>query len=130
MTKASATIRINALLIDGITLFVFIYILLPIALPLLFQSNEIRGRVGAGLLLLIFLYEPFMVRYFGATIGHKFFGLYVKSVNGSNLTMLQAMMRSLIKGFFGLFSFMTFYRSGNTIHDYFTNSCVYLKKSN
>jgi hypothetical protein len=54
----------------------------------------------------IFLYDPLMVSQYGGTLGHRAFNIRVVQVGThQNLSVPRAILRAVIKGFFGVFSF-------------------------
>ena len=82
------------------------------------------------LAVLILAYDPVLVAFFGATIGHRLTNLrVVADGDGGNLGLLKAIARALIKDVLGWFSFtaMAFTPRHQGLHDVFTHSAVQVR---
>jgi uncharacterized RDD family membrane protein YckC len=122
--------RYKAMLVDGLVIFLGI-ILAGIIFS--FFENAPGYIRGLAFILVVFLYEPIFVSFFGATIGHKSFGLMVKSNLDRNKNVLFpfALIRAMLKLLLGWLSFITMIsdKQKRAIHDYASGSIVlYAKK--
>jgi uncharacterized RDD family membrane protein YckC len=121
--------RLNALSTDAVVAVIFTAVVFwllsttelapPLRLPLLV------AWVGA-----LLLYEPILVSRYGGTVGHLLFNLrVVDDHTGGNLGFWTAVARVWVKGFFGVFSFVTMAASSRhqAIHDMVTRSTVQIR---
>jgi len=85
-------------------------------------ENSSASRVVAFLLVGVFImgYEPFMVSRYGGTFGHRSANIRVVRANTSeNLSFWRAVIRALVKWYFGLFSFVLMFctKRRQSLHD-------------
>lgn len=115
--------RFVAAMTDGLVILLVIF-----AVARLMSGTE--GRISyLGFLALagmILVYEPLMVSRFRGTLGHKFFGLrVVMEDERSNIPFPRAVVRSVLRWFFGTLSF--FWMLGDrrqALHDRLTRTKV------
>ena len=118
--------RVQAVLIDGIVIFVAFFGAAMIIVPL-----EIHGgwKFG-GVAILVFILDPGLVCVTGATIGHHLRGLRVQDFkHGTNLNIFRATVRFFVKALLGLPSlvFILVTKRHQAIHDLIANSVVVIK---
>ncbi len=116
--------RVKAVSIDGIVIIIFLIIITDIFS--LFDQVPNWTRMLA-FVLIFGLYEPLMISFFGATIGHKITNLKVQNLdNKGNLSFVQALIRYLIKFFLGWISLLTIASNDKkqAIHDQVVHSVV------
>ena len=120
----SIFVRIKALIIDAFIISFGIFLTGYVFRYYEDASNLIRGIV---LFSWFYLYEPLMVTT-GGTPGHRISGLRVKEKANysNNLIFPLAVLRSVVKYFFGLFSFITllFSKNNRALHDILSGSIV------
>ncbi len=117
--------RMQAFLIDGILLSSGVAVTLIVASALGIQGIKAVSLAG----LAVFLLEPALVSFTGATIGHHLLGLCV--VNKStlkNITIFPAIVRFIVKFTLGLPSIIPIFttRQYQAIHDLLVGSIVIL----
>ena len=123
---ASFTRRARALVIDSVVLSGILAVLVIVGDAL--SDVPGSGRTFVVILFgLFFLYEPVLVWWRGATIGHAMAQLrVVDERSGQNPGALQAFGRYMVKLVLGLFSFVTMAltRRHQAIHDLLTRTTV------
>ena len=116
--------RVKATMIDSIIL-----ILLMLAATDIFSNIETVPTYTkvTTFICIILLYDPFMIAFFGATIGHRMNKLKVQRFdNGNKINIGLAILRFLIKSILGWISLITIssYKNKQAIHDIWVNSIV------
>ncbi len=115
--------RYKAALIDGLVIFG-----LFILTMFLVQNPEFRPVAFVVYLIAVLLYEPLMLTYFSATIGHKFVRIKVKNIDNheQNISIVQGLIRTVFKLSLGWLSFLTinFNAEHRAIHDFASSSIV------
>ncbi|MBV8659409.1 MAG: RDD family protein [Burkholderiales bacterium] len=122
-------LRLRAAQID-FALFFALLALTGLALDVLSTSNATNHYVLVGFLIVAGFYEPIMVAFRGATIGHQLANIHVVSVRtGRKVNILTAIFRFLIKSLLGWFSYLSMFisRRNEAVHDGMTRSCVLIK---
>ncbi|MCE9498914.1 MAG: RDD family protein [Leptospira sp.] len=125
--SASPSDRYLAIIFDSfILLFLFIFC----AKVIVFLNIELLV-IKALILSPVFLYDPLLVYFFGATIGHRSVGLKVVSSDGKQLTFLNCIIRFLLKTLLGGISLLTVLgERRQALHDRLTSTFViYSRKS-
>lgn len=120
---ASFTLRLRAMLLDGVFILAIFYIILIF----LTRFENIPSPIRTILLALPFVLEPLLVFTVGGTLGHLSVGIRVVDANKyQNITFFRSLIRSIVKTFLGLPSFilMTFSKKYQAIHDRCANSVV------
>jgi len=114
--------RYKASLIDG-----FLLALLGVIL-FLTQNRDNWQLAGIIYFIIVILYEPILLSFFSATVGHTMMGLKVISLKNKNrkLNIFQGLIRIIVKLFLGWISFITinFNTGHRAIHDYLSSSIV------
>lgn len=116
--------RFKAIVLDG-----FIVLVGLVAAGLIFgQFPNAPGYLRGGVFILLFLlYEPIMVST-GGTVGHRVFGLRVKSYfeESRNIMLPMAIIRSVVKWVLSWFSFFTMLSNPEkrAVHDLLSGSIV------
>ena len=127
---ASFQARFRALLLDaGICLALFV-IGGVAAGAVLEQYPFARSAIFVLIVASILLYDPLMVSHYGGTFGHRAFNIrVVRAGTQQNLPLPKAIVRAVIKGFFGLFSlaFMFITRKAQGLHDLAAGSEVRIR---
>ncbi len=117
--------RIKAAFVDTIVLVILMYIASEVFNAFEMVPDYTRITVYV---VLFFLYEPILVSFFGATVGHFFNDIVVKRINNEekNILFPMAVFRFLTKAFLGWISLLSV--RGNekrqAIHDYAGGSIV------
>lgn len=109
--------RIQAVAVDGAILASLLLLGPTLAGSLPDSASRFLNRA---VLVCILFYEPVLVSVRGSTIGHQLLNLQVvSSTTGGRLPFLRALLRSLIKAVFGIFSFFSiaFTRRYQALHD-------------
>ena len=125
-TYARFSRRLRAALIDA-ALFALVFYIGAVVIDSMAFSDANRRLFLLSLAVLILAYDPVLVAFFGATIGHRLTNLrVVDDGHGGNISLLRAIARALIKDVLGWLSFaaMAITRRHQAIHDVFTNSTV------
>src|SRR5262245_31027361 len=127
---ASFQLRFRALLLDfGICLAFFMIGGLS-AGALLEEHPFARASTLVLIIGSILLYDPFMVSQYGGTFGHRVFNVrVVQAETRQNLPFVVALVRSIIKGFLGVFSlvFMFVTKRAQGLHDLAVGSEVRIR---
>ncbi len=117
--------RVKAAAIDGIVIIVLMYS----ATEILNLFEGVPNYIRISIFISIFLvYEPILISFFGATVGHFFSDIVVKRDNNEQKNVLfpKAMIRFICKFCLGWISLLTV--SGNekrkAIHDHIGGSVV------
>ncbi|OUS00996.1 RDD family protein [Flavobacteriales bacterium 33_180_T64] len=122
---APLSIRMKAVFVDAIVLIILMY--LASMVLNLFDSVAINARIVI-FIFLFFLYEPLLISVFGATVGHFFNDIVVKSEKDEtkNIIFPLAFIRCVLKLILGWISLLTI--SGTekrqAIHDIAASSIV------
>ncbi|WP_299557052.1 RDD family protein [Seonamhaeicola sp.] len=117
--------RVKAAIIDGIVLIVLMYL----ATWILDAIGEVPNYARIVVFIFVFLlYEPILVAYFGASVGHFFNDIMVKreSNEAKNIILPKAIFRFVFKFFLGWVSLLTIRsdKKGKAIHDFVGGSVV------
>ena len=119
--------RYWALLIDGLILTSLFGLTM-----VLVQNTDYRPIAFFVYLLIAIIYEPFMLAFYSATLGHKLFKIEVKSISDieRNITFFQGILRFFTKATLGWVSFITisFNSEKRAIHD-FVGASIVIEKS-
>jgi uncharacterized RDD family membrane protein YckC len=120
--------RIRAVVID----WIIIMLLLVTALFVAVSTNSDRiGRIlGFTFVGIWLLYEPLLVSLAGSTIGHYRTNLrVVDNRNHGNISFAKAVVRVIIKGVLGIYSFITMATTSRhqAVHDVLTQSTVQIR---
>lgn len=122
--------RVKAIVIDGIVIIVFIFVVSYIFS--LFENVPDYARIIAFVFIFL-LYDPLFITIFGGTIGHILIGIRVKRESNvhKNIIFPLAILRYIVKAILGVISLLTV--TGNkkkkAIHDYLVRSVVVYAKS-
>ena len=125
---ASLPRRIKAGLIDGL-IVLSLFIVLPIAISSIF-SNE-SAIVPLLMYSPILILEPFLISFYGATIGQYIFGIeVVKNSTYSKCPLLISFVRYYTKIVLGSLSviYMLFSQRHQAIHDHFAGTIVIMSR--
>jgi uncharacterized RDD family membrane protein YckC len=120
--------RLQGLMIDSIVMSILLAVALFVAVSL--QSDNVGRILGFSVVAIFLLYEPVLVSLTGSTIGHLATNLrVVDNRTGKNVNFPKAVVRAVIKGVLGLYSFFTmaFTRRHQALHDVLTNSTVQIR---
>jgi len=123
--------RLNALSVDALVLIGVTVVIFTTA-TLLERLTLARVVLDISWWLVLLLYEPMLVWRLGGTIGHRVMNLQVvDNRTRSNVSLLKALARYLVKVFLGVFSFftMSFTRRHQAFHDLVTNSSVRIREA-
>lgn len=119
--------RVQAVLIDGILFSVTL-----MGAGALISSTELGPPLKIGFVaLLLFILEPGLVAFAGATIGHRLRGLRVERArDGGNIDIFRATVRFLVKTFLGLPSvfFVLVTKRHQAFHDLAVGSVVVFRE--
>jgi uncharacterized RDD family membrane protein YckC len=121
--------RLRAFLID-VAFFALIFYLGAIAVDSLAVADAARRLFLLGLAVAILAYDPFLVTFFGGTIGHRLTNLRViDDRTGGNLGLFKAIARAAVKDLLGWLSFaaMAVTRRHQALHDVITHSTVQIR---
>jgi uncharacterized RDD family membrane protein YckC len=121
--------RLRAFLIDAV-LFALVFYIGAVVIDSLAFSDANRRLFLLSLAVLILAYDPVLVAFFGATLGHRLTNLrVVDEGHGGNISLLRAIARALIKDVLGWLSFasMAITRRHQALHDVFTHSTVQVR---
>ena len=123
---ARASVRIRAALTDSVLFGVSLLTLL-----LLFEALDTPSAVAMPVffawVVAVFLYEPVLVSWRGATVGHTLYNLVVlDGRTGHPPTFPRAIVRTFLKSLLGLVSFvvMSLTRKHQALHDLATGTVV------
>jgi uncharacterized RDD family membrane protein YckC len=120
--------RVKAVTIDGVILLIMMVTTSSIFSNLEYVPDY--ERIIAFIIIFI-LYDPLLTSTMGGTLGHRFIGIRVKKASDetSNINIVYAIIRFLIKGFFGWISLLTVMGNDKrkAIHDYVAQSVVIYK---
>ena len=123
--------RVKAIVIDGLVVFVLMFLVSWIFSVL--ESVSDRTRISAFVFLFL-LYDPIFTSLFGGTIGHMIIGIRVKrdSNEQKNILFPLAILRYIVKAFLGWISLLTITSNikGKALHDFLVGSVVVYAKSN
>lgn len=120
--------RFKGLFVDWLLALIVIYCGLSLSIAI--GNDDFSRIVGFLIVAALLLYEPIMVSQTGGTIGHHFTNLrVVDDISHSNISFLKAVVRSLIKGVLGWFSFLTMLvgKRNQAVHDLLTGSTVQIR---
>src|SRR5205809_3325020 len=115
--------RFKASVIDSVVIILLVVLLATIYMMI----GRETPIVSFSIFLITLGYEPVLVWKRGMTIGHQIMGFRVMdATHKCNITLGKASLRFLIKGAFGLFSFVwaLFTDSQKTLHDVITKTSV------
>jgi uncharacterized RDD family membrane protein YckC len=117
--------RVKAVFIDFVIMLV-VFSLTSIIIGLVNDvSDFIKGFIAVTMFI---LYDPLLTAFTGGTLGHKMMGLRVKKYSDTktNISVINAILRFVIKGTMGWLSFLTVTSSKNkrAIHDTLSGSIV------
>lgn len=121
--------RLQALMIDAIVLFFFMYFT-----SIIFdRMNEVPDKARmAAFIFIFFLYAPLMVSFLGGTLGHRAMKLRVKrySKQTKNVLLPLAFFRFAVKALLGWISILSIsaHSEGRAIHDLVSSSIVIHKE--
>jgi uncharacterized RDD family membrane protein YckC len=118
--------RLNAISVDTLVM-ISATVAIFTAAALLERVTAARVIIDVAWWLLLFLYEPLFVWRFGGTVGHRAMNLrVVDNHTRTNVSLIKALARYLVKVILGVFSFFTmnFTRRHQALHDLITNSSV------
>jgi uncharacterized RDD family membrane protein YckC len=104
---AAFRLRFRALVIDA-AYCLGLFVIGGVVTGIVFE-HSIAGRVAVFIVILaaILSYEPFMVARYGSTLGHRKSNIRVVcAASEDNLSFWRAALRSVVKGVFGLPSFL------------------------
>ena len=121
--------RLQALVID-VALIVVLFYVGAVVVDSVAPTDAVRRGLWVMLLAVMILYEPLLVSFFGGTLGHRVKNLrVVDALSQSNLGLVRAIARTLVKLFLGWFSFisMTVTRRHQAVHDVLTRSVVSIR---
>jgi uncharacterized RDD family membrane protein YckC len=94
------------------------------------RNDNFSRALGILVIAALLLYEPILVSFTGSTLGHYLTNLrVVDERSGGNVSFLKACARVVIKGVFGLYSFVTLAatRRNQAVHDLLTKSTVQIR---
>lgn len=119
--------RIQSTFID----YIFIVIVMFVAASVFEKFENLNDSIRiAFYILLFFAYEP-LCTAFGATIGNYSKGIRVRHITDSTrrINLLQAFVRSVVKGLLGWLSFLTINTNPKrrAIHDFIAGSVMIRK---
>ncbi|GAA3616735.1 RDD family protein [Flavivirga amylovorans] len=117
--------RVKAATIDGIVIIVLMYSVTEVLNLFDEVPNYIRISVFACLFL---IYEPILISFYGATVGHFFSDIMVKREGNEqrNVHFSKAIIRFICKFLLGWISLLTVSgnEKGKAIHDHVSGSVV------
>lgn len=117
--------RIKALFTD--TVMMVLFMLLFTALFSQFEKVPDEARIMA-IVFIFLLYDPLFTTFTGATLGHRLFGLRVRSAGDytKNVIFPLALIRFLVKAALGWISLLTVHNNPQrkAIHDMLVGSVV------
>jgi uncharacterized RDD family membrane protein YckC len=120
--------RLKAVVIDGIVMLLLTVAALIIAVS---TGSDSVGRIlGFTVIAIWLLYEPLLVSLTGSTIGHYRTNLrVVDNQTHGNISFLKAVVRVIIKGVLGIYSFITMATTSRhqAVHDLLTGSTVQIR---
>jgi uncharacterized RDD family membrane protein YckC len=122
--------RVMALIIDSLVILL-VFSTLSVLINILGEiPNVIRGFF---LIFMIYLYDPILTSFYGATIGHRIMNLTLRKFDdqSSNISIGNALLRFVIKILLGWISFITVTSNKNkrAIHDLASGSIVIYRKN-
>ncbi len=120
--------RIKASIIDGMVLLTLM-ILSPLAISMLLGRDTSANAIA--MLIPPLLLEPFLISFFGFTLGQYIFGIQVIRVDtGGKCPVPASFLRYLVKTVLGSFSivYMLFSRRHQAIHDHLAGTLVLLSQ--
>ncbi|MCP3379557.1 RDD family protein [Bradyrhizobium sp. CCGUVB4N] len=119
--------RLKAILLDWMLAMALIFGALAVAANV--ESNALARVLGVGVVLILLLYEPLLVWWGGATLGHYWTNLRVVADDGGNLSFARALGRFALKSLLGWYSFLSMAatRRNQTVHDLLTRSTVQIR---
>jgi uncharacterized RDD family membrane protein YckC len=117
--------RVKALVLDSLVIL-FIFSTLSVSINYL---GDIPTLVkGFMLVFMIYLYDPILTSFFGATLGHRMMNLTVRKYDNQdmNISIGQALIRFFLKVILGWISFLTVTSNEQkrAIHDLASGSIV------
>lgn len=118
--------RLKASIVDGI-----VSLALIVAIPVAVQNLTNTPISGMGFLMYapVFILEPFLISFWGRTIGHYVFGLRVIRENDlSKCPLPQSFGRFFVKALLGWWSmfYLVFSKKQKALHDYLAGTLVIL----
>lgn len=124
------TERVRSIYID-----LFVVAVLLILISQFSETLEHSPKwITVALVIIIILYEPLFVAFFGGSLGHFANGLRVKrnDDHSKNINIFVSVFRYLVKLFLGVISFITIQGSDKSraIHDIVADSVVIFKPTN
>jgi len=122
---ARLSTRVKAAFIDGIVLILLMYS----ATEILNLFDSVPNYVRMSIFIFVFfLYDPILISFFGATVGHFFNDIVVKSESNEkkNIIFPLALIRFILKILLGWISLLTVNgnEKGQAIHDFAAKSIV------
>ncbi len=121
-------LRVKSTVIDSIIIVIFMVITTDIFSNFENVPNYIRG---IAFVFIFLLYDPLMVSFFGGTIGHKINFIKVQHESkDSNISLLSAIIRYIVKTTLGWFSLLTISARDDrkAIHDSIAKTIVVFEK--
>ena len=117
--------RVKAAFVDSVVLVILMYS----ATWIFNMVEDVPNYVRTSIFILLFLlYEPFLISFFGTTVGHFFNDIVVKRENNEekNVMLLKAIVRFIFKLLLGWISLLTVKNNEKqkAIHDYIGGSVV------
>jgi uncharacterized RDD family membrane protein YckC len=116
----SFRLRFRAFLLDLATCVGF-FLIAGLGVGTLLEEYPLeRAATFVLIVAAIFLYEPLMISTYGGTFGHRAFNIrVVQGKSQNNLTLSRSIVRSIVKGLLGLFSFafMFITKNSQSLHD-------------
>lgn len=117
--------RVKALVLDSLVIL-FVFSTLSVLINSLGDiPSFLKGFI---LIFMIYLYDPLLTSFFGATLGHRIMGLTVRRYNNHDLkiSLGKALIRFFLKLLLGWISFLTVTsnKQKRAIHDLVSGSIV------
>jgi uncharacterized RDD family membrane protein YckC len=120
--------RFRGIVLDWMILMAILFGALALASTV--RNDNLSRALGVLVIAALLLYEPILVSFTGSTLGHYLTNLrVVDERSGGNVSFLKACVRVVIKGVFGLYSFVTLAatRRNQAVHDLLTKSTVQIR---
>jgi len=120
--------RIRAVVIDWIIMMMLLVTAVFVGIST--NSDRIGRVLGFAVLGIWLLYEPLLVSVAGSTIGHYRTNLrVVDNRTHGNISFIKAVVRVIIKGVLGIYSFITMATTSRhqALHDLLTRSTVQIR---
>jgi uncharacterized RDD family membrane protein YckC len=116
--------RIKAIFLDTLVLLVFF----AVTSVVIDNVGGAPDAVRIALIMIIFLYDPVLTAFAGATIGHKIMGIKVRKFDapGSKISLPMAFVRFFVKWLLGWISLLTVTSNAHkrAIHDLASGSIM------